>query len=213
MKRLTTLVLISILLVFSVIAASCGNNLPNSRGEEVKQPVEINTENLRDIYFAGGCFWGVEEYFSRMPGVYNVTSGYANGNTENPSYDDVCYRETGHAETVHVQYDPSIISLKTLTEQFFKIIDPTTVNQQGYDVGSQYRTGVYYTNEDDLETIKAVFDGVQKNYKQKIVTELLPLQHYYLAEEYHQDYLKKNPFGYCHIDFSSLDDVVTEDMK
>ena len=213
MKRLTTLVLISILLVISGIAASCGNNLPNSRGEEVKQPVEINTENLRDIYFAGGCFWGVEEYFSRMPGVYNVTSGYANGNTENPSYDDVCYRETGHAETVHVQYDPSIISLKTLTEQFFKIIDPTTVNQQGYDVGSQYRTGVYYTNEDDLETIKAVFDGVQKNYKQKIVTELLPLQHYYLAEEYHQDYLKKNPFGYCHIDFSSLDDVVTEDMK
>lgn len=178
---------------------------------ETKNTIRINTDNLKDIYFAGGCFWGVEEYFSRIPGVYGVTSGYANGTTENPTYEEVCYRNTGHAETVHVQYDPAIISLKTLTRQFFKIIDPTSINRQGNDRGDQYRSGVYYTDEADKEIIRSVFDEVRRNYKNKIVTELVPLQHYYLAEDYHQDYLEKNPKGYCHIDFSSLDDIELED--
>jgi peptide methionine sulfoxide reductase msrA/msrB len=180
-----------------------------SPGGEMKNSIQINVGNLKDIYFAGGCFWGVEEYFSRIPGVYDVTSGYANGDTENPSYNDVCYRNTGHAETVHVQYDPDIISLKTLTEQFFRIINPTSLYRQGNDIGSQYRTGVYCTDDADVGIIQAVFNEVQKSYDQAIVTELLPLEHYYLAEDYHQDYLAKNPSGYCHIDFSSLDDIVT----
>jgi len=160
--------------------------------------------NHKDIYFAGGCFWGIEEYFSRIPGVYNVSSGYANGKTENPSYEDVIYRNTGHAETVHVEYDPSIVSLKTLTEQFFNIINPLSINMQGADKGTQYRTGIYYTDEADIGTIQEVFNTEQEKYKKEIVVEVLPLKNFYLAEEYHQDYLKKNPNGYCHVDLSSL---------
>jgi peptide methionine sulfoxide reductase msrA/msrB len=166
-------------------------------------------DDLDEIYYAGGCFWGVEEYFSRIPGVYDVTSGYANGNTENPTYEEVC-AGSGHAETVRVRYDPGVVSLKTLTEQFFKIINPLSVGRQGADVGNQYRTGVYYTDESDLETIQKVFDAVRESYKQEIATELLPLENYFPAEEYHQDYLKKNPYGYCHIDFSTLDNIKLE---
>ena len=169
--------------------------------------VSINMDKLKDIYFAGGCFWGVEEYFSRIPGVYDVTSGYANGNTENPTYKDVCFNDSGHAETVHVRYDPGIVSLKTLAVQFLKIIDPLSLNRQGNDAGVQYRTGVYYTDKADIKTIRTVFSAEQKKYDKKIAVELMPLENYYLAEEYHQDYLKKNPYGYCHVDFSSLADV------
>ncbi len=166
--------------------------------------MQPKTTVLKDIYFAGGCFWGVEEYFSRIPGVYDVTSGYANGKTDNPGYREVCSQKTGHAETVHVRYDPSLVSLTTLTRQFFKIINPLSLNKQGNDIGSQYRSGVYYCDESDRAQIQAVFDEVQQGYDKKIVTELEPLKHYYLAEDYHQDYLVKNPGGYCHIDFSSL---------
>jgi peptide methionine sulfoxide reductase msrA/msrB len=168
---------------------------------------QVDADNLKDIYFAGGCFWGVEEYYSRIPGVYDVSSGYANGITENPSYEEVCTGETGHTETVHVRYDPKIISLKTLTEQFFKIIDPTSVNRQGFDVGSQYRSGVYYINKTDTAILQNVFDEIQAKYDKPIATELLPLTKYYPAEDYHQNYLQKNPNGYCHIDFSSLNDL------
>lgn len=163
-------------------------------------------EKLKEVFYAGGCFWGVEYYFSQIPGVHDVTVGYANGITEHPSYEEVCSHKTGHAETVHVVYDPELVSLQTLTEHYFLIINPVTLNQQGNDVGDQYRTGIYYTDEKDLETLQAVMDEVQKDYTSPIVTELLPLQCYYLAEEYHQDYLEKNPGGYCHIDFSSLSD-------
>jgi len=162
------------------------------------------TDGLADIYFAGGCFWGVEEYFSRIPGVYDVTSGYANGNIKFPTYEQVCNNNTGHAETVHVLYDPNAVSLKTLTEHFFIIIDPLSLNRQGNDIGSQYRTGIFYTNEEDKAVILKVFSSEQQKYDSSIMTELLPLKDYYLAEEYHQDYLKKNPDGYCHIDFSTL---------
>jgi peptide methionine sulfoxide reductase msrA/msrB len=167
----------------------------------------VKPENLKDIYFAGGCFWGVESYFAQMPGVYDAAVGYANGDTENPTYEDVSYRGTGHAETVHVQYDPDSISLKTLTEHFFKIINPVSVNQQGNDVGSQYRTGIYYVDEADKDALAAVVAEEQKKYDKPIATELMPLSNFYLAEEYHQDYLEKNPGGYCHIDFSSLNEL------
>ena len=163
------------------------------------------TTNLKDIYFAGGCFWGVQEYFSRIPGVYNVICGYANGTTENPTYEDVI-KGSGHAETVHVRYDPDIISLHRLTEHFFCIIDPLSINRQGNDAGIQYRSGIYYTDAADIAVIQAVVNAEQSNYDREIVVEILPLEHYFLAEEYHQDYLKKNPNGYCHIDFSILDD-------
>ena len=175
---------------------------------ETKAP---NAESgLRDIYFAGGCFWGVEEYFSRIPGVHDVTVGYANGTRENPTYEDVCSGRTGHAETVHVRYDPRTVGLKALAEQFFKIIDPFSVNRQGNDVGSQYRTGMYYVHEEDEPVLAAVMAAVREKRGRPPVVELLPLRNYYLAEEDHQDYLKKNPGGYCHINFGSLKDIRTE---
>ena len=167
--------------------------------------MENETNRLREIYFAGGCFWGVDEYFSRVPGVLETVSGYANGTTENPTYEEVCSQFTGHAETVLVRYDPGRVSLKALTERFFTIINPLSLNGQGFDYGIQYRSGVYYADEADQAEIKKVFDAVQKNYPRKMVTELVPLTNFYPAEEYHQNYLKKNPNGYCHIDLGSLE--------
>lgn len=157
---------------------------------------------MNEIYFAGGCFWGVEEYFSRIDGVVETKVGYANGTKENPTYEEVCTGTTRHAETVYIRYDESVITLEELLQKFFNIIDPTSLNRQGGDIGNQYRTGVYYINEKDKNIIAKYMDEVQKNYKEKIVTELLPLSSFYLAEEYHQKYLKKNPNGYCHIDLS-----------
>ena len=162
---------------------------------------------LRSIYLAGGCFWGVEEYMSRIPGVLDARSGYANGNTENPTYEEVCRKNTGHAETVEVTYDSSVLPLDVLLETFFTIIDPTRADGQGNDIGSQYRTGIYYTEETDLPVIKAVVAKEQEKYKSIIATEVLPLDGFYLAEEYHQDYLQKNPNGYCHIDLTAARDT------
>lgn len=157
---------------------------------------------MNEIYFAGGCFWGVEEYLSRIDGVVETKVGYANGTKENPTYEEVCTGTTRHAETVYIRYDESVITLEELLQKFFNIIDPTSLNRQGGDIGNQYRTGVYYVNEKDKNIIAKYMEEVQKNYKEKIVTELLPLSSFYLAEEYHQKYLKKNPNGYCHIDLS-----------
>ena len=152
----------------------------------------------------------MEEYFSRIPGVADAVSGYANGTVENPSYEEVCNHTTGHAETVRVTYDPSIVSLKTLCEQFFKIIDPLSLNRQGNDIGNNYRTGAYYVDEADYEVLRAVFEAEQAKYDEPMVVELEPLTCFYEAETYHQDYLLKNPSGYCHISFESLADVRTE---
>ena len=157
----------------------------------------------KEIYLAGGCFWGIDEYFSRIPGVVATESGYANGSTANPSYEEVCHG-SGHAEAVRVRYDPERVALEVIVRQLFKVIDPTSRNRQGNDRGVQYRTGVYYTDEADLPVLRQVFADEQIKYHQPIVTELMPLESFYPAEEYHQDYLKKNPGGYCHVDFSSL---------
>lgn len=143
-------------------------------------------------------------------GGVETTVGYANGHTQNPTYEEVCSGNTDHAETIYVCYDPDRVSLQTLTEQFFKIIDPLSINKQGNDVGRQYRTGIYYSEEADQAVLEAVMDNEQKKYSQAIAVELLPLVSYTLAEDDHQNYLKKNPGGYCHIDFSSLKDVMKE---
>jgi peptide methionine sulfoxide reductase msrA/msrB len=169
--------------------------------------VIFNMNTLKEIYLAGGCFWGVEAYMSRIYGVYDVTSGYANGKTENPKYEDVLYNGSGHAETVHVRYDPDKVSLKTLLDYYFKVIDPTSINQQGNDRGQQYRTGIYYTSEADLPVIQSKIDEVASKFTKPIVVEVTPLRQYYLAEDYHQDYLEKNPNGYCHIDLNLVKNV------
>ena len=164
----------------------------------------------REIYFAGGCFWGVAEYFSRIPGVLEVTSGYANGNGEHPTYQEVCSGRTGYAETVRIAYAPDKISLRTLAMQFFRIIDPVSVNRQGNDIGNQYRTGMYYTETSDRDVLASVMSTVQKKYSTPLAVELSALKNFFPAEDYHQEYLKKNPGGYCHISFDSLKDLPVE---
>lgn len=162
---------------------------------------------LKDIYLAGGCFWGVQEYFSRIPGVRETESGYANSIVPNPDYRKVCSGATNAVEAVRVRYDSGVVGLDTLARQFFKIIDPFSVNQQGNDIGTQYRTGIYYTNAEDRNILDSIFAAARGSSSRPLAVELMPLLNFWPAENYHQDYLKKNPGGYCHIDFSSLTDL------
>ena len=151
---------------------------------------------MKTIYLAGGCFWGVQEYFSRLHGVVSVEAGYANGSKENPSYEEVKSGEYGFVETVKVEYNPYHIHLTKLLEHFLRFVDPYSVNKQGEDEGIQYRSGVYFKNTKEASVIKEYFDSILKpNYK----IEVKRLKNFYKAEEYHQDYLKKNPNGYCHV--------------
>lgn len=160
---------------------------------------------MKEIYLAGGCFWGTEKYFKHIPGVVATDVGYANGNTENPSYEEVCRLGTGHAEAVRVEYDPGTISLSHLLSMYFDIIDPLSVNRQGNDIGSQYRTGIYYIDEEDGPVIRKMLDTLQKKFDRPLAIETEPLENYYLAETYHQNYLNKNPEGYCHIGPSAFE--------
>ena len=153
---------------------------------------------MAEIYLAGGCFWGLEEYFSRISGVLQTSVGYANGQVETTNYQLI--KETDHAETVQVIYDEKAVSLREILLYYFRVIDPLSVNQQGNDRGRQYRTGIYYLDEEDLPTIYTLVQEQERMLGRKIAVEVEKLRHYILAEDYHQDYLKKNPGGYCHID-------------
>ena len=155
---------------------------------------------MKKIYLAGGCFWGVEHYLSLLNGVKETTVGYANSDIESPSYEDLKAHRSLASETVEVVYEEDTISLKELLEMFFLIIDPTILDQQGHDIGHQYRTGIYYVDEEDRDIIKSSLDELSLKYDRPIVTELLPLENFTVAEDYHQDYLIKNPTGYCHVD-------------
>ena len=159
----------------------------------------ITKETVKEIYLAGGCFWGTEKYLSLVNGIVRTEVGYANGNTENPSYEDVCYRKTGHAETVKVLYDPNIVSLEYILKLYYDVINPLSINRQGNDIGTQYRTGIYYTDSKDKDIILESIKELQKKYDKPIAIEVMPLDNYFRAEEYHQKYLDKNPSGYCHI--------------
>ena len=158
-----------------------------------------SSNQLKKIYLAGGCFWGTEKYLSCIQGIVKTDVGYANGNTENPTYQEVCHNNTGHAETVRVFYDPTQIRLEFILHLYYDVINPTSVNRQGNDIGSQYRTGIYYVDESDVAIIKKSLEELQTKYDKPIAIEVLPLRNYYIAEEYHQKYLDKNPEGYCHI--------------
>lgn len=160
----------------------------------------LATEDLHTMYLAGGCFWGLEAFFDRLPGVRKTTVGYANGSTESPTYHDVCNRETGHAETVAITYDRRILPTSVLLDAFFEVVDPTSLNRQGNDWGTQYRSGIYWTDDSDIPLIEASILQQQARFSQPIMTEVKALDGFFPAESYHQDYLEKNPGGYCHID-------------
>jgi len=153
----------------------------------------------KTIYLAAGCFWGAEHYLGLINGIVNTEVGFANGNTESPTYKQVYTDTTGYAEAVKVDYNPEVISLGTIVDLYFKSIDPLSVNKQGEDEGTRYRTGIYYTDAEDLAEIQPVYDKVEKEAGEKLAVELEPLKNFYAAEEYHQDYLDKNPTGYCHL--------------
>ena len=158
------------------------------------------------IYLAGGCFWGLEAYAKRLPGVVETQVGYANGTTESPSYRDVCYGNTGHAETVAVVYDRTTLPTELLLEAFFTTIDPTSVNRQGNDRGTQYRSAIYYADPHDVPIIETELRDLQEAYDEPLAIEVEPIDGFFPAEEYHQDYLDKNPGGYCHINVRSADE-------
>ena len=150
------------------------------------------------IYLAGGCFWGVQKFFDQFDGVIGTKTGYANGEKENPTYEEVCH-DSGHAEAVEIIYDSEILDLEALLEYYFLVIDPTSVNKQGEDSGIQYRTGIYYVDEDMKPEIMKVYTRKEQEVGEKFAVEVLPLKNFFSAEEYHQKYLEKNPGGYCHI--------------
>lgn len=153
---------------------------------------------MKTIYLAGGCFWGTQKFFDQFDGVIRTEVGYANGPETSPSYEDVC-ENSGHAETVRIDYDEARISLTKLLEYYFMVIDPVSVNRQGHDTGIQYRTGIYYADEDQLEEIRTEYNRQEKAAGATFAVEVQSLRYFYPAEEYHQKYLDKNPGGYCHI--------------
>lgn len=194
------------------------NNKKNLKEMENQKDMDKEKENyskddLKKIYLAGGCFWGIEEYMQRIYGVYDAVSGYANGKVNNPTYKTVSSGKSGYAETVEVTYDSKKIKLEDLLNHYFKIIDPTSLNKQGNDRGSQYRTGIYYVDDSDKEVIDKVMNFHAKKYSEKIVVENMKLKNFTVAEDYHQDYLRKNPNGYCHIDLSKAGEVVIDPAK
>lgn len=184
--------LISIVLV-CLLSMSCVGSSINKK--EKNQMISHSA----DLYLAGGCFWGMEHFLKQINGVTATEVGFANGKTENPSYRQVCDENTGHAETVHVSWNPRVLSLRFLLQLYFKAIDPTSLNRQGGDHGTQYRTGIYYTHKEYLPIIQDEIKKLAAHYDKPIAIEVLPLHNFYNAEDYHQDYLVKNPSGYCHI--------------
>ncbi|MGE4378454.1 MAG: peptide-methionine (S)-S-oxide reductase MsrA [Candidatus Izemoplasmatales bacterium] len=160
---------------------------------------------MKKIILAGGCFWGIQAYFDKVSGVKNTEVGYIDGDFPNPTYEQVC-NGSNHAEAVKIEYDELQVTLNHLLDHFFQIIDPTTLNRQGNDIGRQYRTGIFYNDQEDLDIINQYLKKIQVNYKKTIRTEIKKAGEFYPAESYHQKYLKKNPCGYCHIDLDLVDE-------
>lgn len=186
MKKLLTTLLVVLLGISGANAQQAGDNMNKT------------------IYLAGGCFWGIEHLMSLVPGVTDAVSGYANGTLQNPSYEQVVKGDTGHRETVKVTYNPEQVSLETLLKLYFRVVDPTTPNQQGNDVGTQYQAGIYYENENSQRIVEEHAHW-EANKHAAFHIEIGPLLSFFPAEDYHQDYLIKNPTGYCHIPLSAFE--------
>ena len=202
MKRVSGLLLLALSTV--LILSGCGINhgkddaeKKKAKGEMMQMDFSKEPENV--IFLAGGCFWGIEQLMQSIPGVIDARSGYANGTCEaDADYKKVCSGGTGFRETVRVEYDPEKVSLDALLLAYFYVIDPTVKNRQGNDVGSQYQTGIYYTNESARQTVERIA-AIERSRSKDFFVEIGPLINFYPAEEYHQNYLEKNPGGYCHI--------------
>ena len=222
MRKLKPLLFVPVLLVAAILyfainfvnknadlqAGRQGKDVESSKkGNNKMKDYDISASKV--IYLAGGCFWGLEAYMQKLNGVEDAISGYANGKTENPSYYDL--KTSGHAETVKVIYNPEIISLEDILAHYLRVVNPVSINKQGNDVGTQYRTGIYYTDEAEKAIIENVLAKEQTKHDKPIAIEVEPLRHFYEAEEYHQDYLEKNPGGYCHIDLSLADKPLDKD--
>ena len=211
--------LIAALLYLAINLSNNGRILQAERPEGDMESAEKGRDKMKNydetkvkiIHLAGGCFWGLEAYMQKLNGVEAAVSGYANGKTENPSYYDL--KTSGHAETVKVIYNPDIISLEDILAHYLRVVNPVSVNKQGNDVGTQYRTGIYYTDEADKTIIENILAKEQTKHDKPIAIEVEPLKQFYDAEEYHQDYLEKNPGGYCHIDLSLADKPLDKDKE
>ncbi len=180
------------ILIFTILISTITTqNVYSQMGTEEK--------NSETIYLAGGCFWGTEHFLKLLTGVERTSVGYANSVTDNPTYEDVCSGGTGAAEAVMVSFDSSVVSLEKIISLFFQTIDPTMLNQQGNDKGTQYRTGIYTTNNNQLTEVQSIVAKLSTGYDIPLVIEILPLKNFHDGELYHQDYLDKNPGGYCHI--------------
>jgi methionine-S-sulfoxide reductase len=155
--------------------------------------------------FAAGCFWGVQFYFDQIPGVVSSTVGYTGGTLEDPTYEDVCYHQTGHAEAVLLEFNPDEVSFEALCKQFFRMHNPTQLNRQGPDVGDQYRSAIFLVNEEQRPVAEAAMKAAQSDFKDPIVTQLEPLREFYQAEPEHQKYAEKTGRGMCHIPYKALD--------
>lgn len=186
-------ILQTLCLALALLLASCSGRAETRKDEQKK----MNQQS--EIYLAGGCFWGTEAFLRQIDGVVETEAGYANGEGTDPTYQQVCTGRTGFAETVRLVYDAHRLPLSLLLQLYFQTIDPTLTNRQGGDVGTQYRTGIYYTREADLPIIRAEMHKLSRAYDRPLAIEVLPLKNFYRAEDYHQDYLEKNPGGYCHI--------------
>jgi len=176
----------------SKTSSNTDSTLYNTKGQTISYADNV-------IYFAGGCFWGTEYFFKQIRGVEDTEAGYANGTINNPSYEDVSNGKSGYTETVKVTFDPDIVKVDLLIDLYLKTINPTSLNRQGNDIGTQYRTGIYFTNDAQKTIIDQKINQLSTLYQDKIVVEVKPIQKFYPAEGYHQDYLDKNPNGYCHI--------------
>lgn len=193
------LVLAAALVIVSFIG--CGNSTGSQSLKEkaVTRENIISNDSTGVIFFAGGCFWGTEHFFKQVDGVTATEVGFANGHSENPTYDDVIRKETGYAETVKVTYNPKKVDLSLLLDLYFLTVDPTSLNKQGNDIGNQYRTGIYWTTDQQEPFVKERVKAESAKHSEPVVVEAIPLKIYYKAEAYHQAYLDNNPGGYCHI--------------
>ncbi|MBR6887511.1 MAG: peptide-methionine (R)-S-oxide reductase MsrB [Selenomonadaceae bacterium] len=201
---------VAVAIAIGTYLAFAPKNISASQSFGAQLPEEIIQQNQpgvgeSEIYLAGGCFWGTEFLMRNVPGVVSVEVGYANGPTRNPTYREVC-KSSGHAESAHVIYNPHVISLNKLLDIYYQSIDPTLVNRQGNDHGVQYRTGIYFKDPADEEVIKDSLYKLQGGFTKSVVVECMPIKNFYRAEEEHQEYLIKNPNGYCHISRAFIDE-------